>query len=97
LVDGDIETARERAAAIARCDGIRLVEDSLDIETCEGAATIGPELAEAAGSFDAVLVSEASIIAGAGRPQWRCAGESAMRARHRERERPPDAAKSPAS
>lgn len=46
LVDGDHETARERAAAIARYDGIRLVEDSLDIETCEGAATIGLELLE---------------------------------------------------
>jgi len=40
-VDGDIEMARERAAALARQDGIRLVEDSLDIETCEGARTIG--------------------------------------------------------
>jgi threonine dehydratase len=57
LVDGDIEVARERAAAIARHDGIRLVEDSLDIETCEGAATIGLELAEAAPSFDAVLIA----------------------------------------
>ena len=45
LVDGDFDDARERAAAIARQDGIRLVEDSLDIETCEGAATIGLELA----------------------------------------------------
>lgn len=57
LVDGDIETARERAAAIARHDGIRLVEDSLDIETCEGAGTIGLELAEAGPSFDAVLIA----------------------------------------
>jgi threonine dehydratase len=57
LVDGDIETARERAAAIARRDGIRLVEDSLDVETCEGAATIGLELAEAGPSFDAVLIA----------------------------------------
>ncbi len=31
LVDGDFDTARERAAAIARHDGIRLVEDSFDI------------------------------------------------------------------
>ena len=44
LVDGDHELARERAAEIARYDGIRLVEDSLDLETCEGAATIGLEL-----------------------------------------------------
>ena len=47
LVDGDHELARERAAEIARYEGIRLVEDSLDIETCEGAATIGLELVEA--------------------------------------------------
>ncbi|MBM9509501.1 threonine ammonia-lyase [Actinacidiphila acididurans] len=57
LVDGDHESARERAAAIARHDGIRLLEDSLDIETCEGAATIGLELVDAAPSFDAVLIA----------------------------------------
>ncbi|TCC41931.1 threonine ammonia-lyase [Kribbella speibonae] len=44
LVDGDHELARERAVAIARYDGIRLLEDSLDLETCEGAATIALEL-----------------------------------------------------
>ena len=57
LVDGDHELARERAAAIARHDGIRLVEDSLDIETCEGAATIGLELVETAPLFDTVLIA----------------------------------------
>ncbi|MBQ0984002.1 pyridoxal-phosphate dependent enzyme [Streptomyces sp. F63] len=57
LVDGDHEMARERAAAIARHDGIRLLEDSLDIETCEGAATIGLELTDTAPSFDAVLIA----------------------------------------
>jgi threonine dehydratase len=57
LVDGDFDTARERAAAIARHDGIRLVEDSADIETCEGAATIGLELAGTVLAFDAVLVA----------------------------------------
>ena len=57
LVDGDFDMARERAAALARYDGIRLVEDSLDIETCEGAATIGLELAAAGPSFDAVLIA----------------------------------------
>ncbi|MCW2891965.1 MAG: threonine dehydratase [Actinomycetia bacterium] len=62
LVDGDFDMARERAAAVARYDGIRLVEDSLDIETCEGAATIGLELAGAelastGPSFDAVLIA----------------------------------------
>lgn len=63
LVDGDHESARERAAAIARHEGIRLVEDSLDIETCEGAATIGLELVEpvergdTSPSFDTVLIA----------------------------------------
>jgi threonine dehydratase len=57
LVDGDHELARERAAAIARRDGIRLVEDSLDLETCEGAATIGLELVAAAPTFDTVLLA----------------------------------------
>ncbi|UGQ11799.1 pyridoxal-phosphate dependent enzyme [Yinghuangia sp. ASG 101] len=57
LVDGDHESARERAAALAHRDGIRLLEDSLDLETCEGAATIGLELVEAAASFDTVLVA----------------------------------------
>ena len=56
LVDGDIEDARERAAAIAVRRGIRLVEDSLDVETFEGAATIGLELA-AGPPFDAVLIA----------------------------------------
>jgi threonine dehydratase len=57
LVDGDHELARERAAAIARYDGIRLLEDSLDLETCEGAATIGLELVETTPSFDTVLIA----------------------------------------
>jgi threonine dehydratase len=57
LVDGDFDVARERAAAIARRDGIRLVEDSLDLETCEGAATIGLELVDSVPSFDAVLIA----------------------------------------
>lgn len=57
LVDGDFDAARQRAAAVARHDRVRLVEDSLDIETCEGAATIGLELAEAVPSFDAVLIA----------------------------------------
>lgn len=57
LVDGDIEIARECAALIAQRTGGRLVEDSLDIETCEATATIGLELAAAASSPAAVLVA----------------------------------------
>jgi len=62
LVDGDIEVARERAAALASLGGIRLVEDSLDVETCEGAATIGLELVAAA-SLDAARPLDAVLIA----------------------------------
>ncbi len=57
VVDGDHERARDRAAAIAQERGIRLLEDSLDIETCEGAATIGLELVGAVGTFDAVVIA----------------------------------------
>lgn len=57
LADGDFDVAREQAQAIARHEGIRLVEDTVDIETCEGAATIGLELVDAATSFDAVLIA----------------------------------------
>ncbi|ODU00445.1 MAG: threonine dehydratase [Pseudonocardia sp. SCN 72-86] len=57
LVDGDFDSARERASDIARRNRIRLVEDSLDVETCEGAATIGLEIVERAPSADVVLIA----------------------------------------
>ncbi|MBF9130855.1 pyridoxal-phosphate dependent enzyme [Plantactinospora sp. S1510] len=57
LVDGDFEQARERAASIAQQRRVRLIEDSRDIETCEGAATIGLELASADSSLDTVLIA----------------------------------------
>ncbi|MGQ4437043.1 threonine ammonia-lyase [Streptomyces sp. SAS_260] len=71
LVDGDHELARERAAAIARYEGIRLVEDSLDLETCEGAATIGLELVEALGQTELTEPTEpteSTELAGTARP-----------------------------
>lgn len=57
LLDGDHERARERAADLARNADIRLLEDSLDLETCEGAGTIGWELATAGTPFDTVLLA----------------------------------------
>ncbi|NJC70948.1 pyridoxal-phosphate dependent enzyme [Planosporangium thailandense] len=57
VVDGDFEMARERAVTIARQHGVRLVEDSLDIETCEGAATIGLELVGGMSAGDVVLIA----------------------------------------
>jgi threonine dehydratase len=57
LVDGEIEAALETAERFAAETGAYLVEDSKDIGTCEGAATIGVELSESAVELDAVLVS----------------------------------------
>lgn len=57
LVDGEIEAALEAATRIAAETGAFLVEDSRDIGTCEGAATIGVELSHLPGELDAVLVS----------------------------------------
>lgn len=55
LVDGDFDLARERAADAACSEGVRLVEDSLDLETCEGAATMGLELVDS--GADVVMIS----------------------------------------
>jgi threonine dehydratase len=57
LVDGEIEEAMEAATRHAAETGAFLVEDSKDIATCEGAATIGFELSELDGELDAALVS----------------------------------------
>jgi len=57
-VEGDdIEVPRVLARAHADEEGSYLVEDSLDLATCEGAATIGLELARAAAGFDVVLLA----------------------------------------
>jgi len=57
LVGDDIEAARIAAREIAARNGAYLVEDSLDLDTCEGAGTIGLELAAAPGELDVVLVA----------------------------------------
>lgn len=57
LAGDDIEVPRALARTHADESGSYLVEDSLDLATCEGAATIGLELAEAAAQFDVVLVA----------------------------------------
>jgi threonine dehydratase len=53
----DIEDARLRAREIAEADGAYLVEDSLDLATCEGAGTIGLELVRDDPKLDVVLVA----------------------------------------
>jgi len=53
----DIEDARRVAQEIAQADGVYLVEDSLHLATCEGAGTIGLELARDDPGLDVVLVA----------------------------------------
>ena len=57
-LDGsDIERPRSLARSYAAASGSYLVEDSLDIGTCEGAATIALELAAGESAPDVVLVA----------------------------------------
>jgi threonine dehydratase len=53
----DIEDARGLAREIADADAAYLVEDSLDLATCEGAATIGLELVRDDPRLEVVLVA----------------------------------------
>jgi threonine dehydratase len=53
----DIEDARLLAREIAETEGAYLVEDSLDLATCEGAATIGLEIVRDDTELDVVLVA----------------------------------------
>jgi threonine dehydratase len=46
IVDGDIEDALQLARQIADSEGAFLVEDSENVDTCEGAGTIALELLE---------------------------------------------------
>ena len=57
-LDGeDIEDARLLARTLAEAEGAYLVEDSLDLATCEGAGTIGLELVRDDPELDIVLVA----------------------------------------
>jgi threonine dehydratase len=57
LVDGAIEAALAAAAEFSARTGAFLIEDSKNVGTCEGAGTIGLELAAFSPSPDAVLMS----------------------------------------
>jgi threonine dehydratase len=57
LVEGDIEDARARAREIADTGDAFLVEDSENLDTCEGAGTIGLELLDKIDRIDAVLLA----------------------------------------
>ena len=53
----DIEVPRQLAAEHAAAGGAHLVEDSLDVGTCEGAATIALELMDAGVALDVVVLA----------------------------------------
>jgi threonine dehydratase len=57
IVDGDFDDARHMARQIAETEGAFLVEDSDNLDTCEGAGTIGLELIETGGPVDAVIIA----------------------------------------
>ncbi|BCB78044.1 pyridoxal-phosphate dependent enzyme [Phytohabitans flavus] len=57
LAGKDIEDARIRARELVAEQGAYLVEDSLDLATCEGAATAGLELLRDVPGLDVVLVA----------------------------------------
>jgi threonine dehydratase len=58
LLEGDdIEDARRTACEIAEREGSYLVEDSLDLLTCDGAGTIGLELFERPEALDVVVIA----------------------------------------
>lgn len=56
-MDGDIELAKEAARENGKSENSYLIEDSENVGTCEGAATIGLELMDDPTSFDSVLVA----------------------------------------
>jgi threonine dehydratase len=65
----DFDAAKIEAKRVASENGVRLVEDGLDVETGEGAGTIGLELANPKEPFDAVLLplGNGALACGVGR------------------------------
>lgn len=65
----DFDEAKIEAKRVAARDGIKMVEDSLDVETGEGAGTIGLELSEFPERIDAALIAfgNGALACGTGR------------------------------
>lgn len=53
----DFDAAKAEARRVATDPNVRFVEDSKDIETVEGAGTLGLEMLELAGPYDALLIA----------------------------------------
>jgi threonine dehydratase len=69
LQGDDFDAAKIEAKRVAAGIGVRLVEDGLDVETGEGAGTIGWELAGGQEQFDTVLLplGNGALACGVGR------------------------------
>ena len=69
LYGDDFDAAKIEAKRVAAVSGVRLVEDGRDVETGEGAGTIGLELAGWKGEFDIVLLplGNGALACGVGR------------------------------
>jgi len=69
LYGSDFDAAKLEAKNAAKGSGSRFVEDSLDIETLEGAGTIGLELLDFPGRLDVLLIAlgNGAMINGIGR------------------------------
>ena len=69
LIGDDFDAAKLEARNAAKGSGARFVEDSLDIETLEGAGTIGLELLQYPEPIDALLIAlgNGAMINGIGR------------------------------
>jgi threonine dehydratase len=65
----DFDAAKIEAKRVALATGVRMVEDGLDVETGEGAGTIGLELADWKERLDAVLLplGNGALTGGVGR------------------------------
>ena len=57
LVDGDFDLARDEARRFSELEGFMLLEDSEELATCEGAGTIGLELAKYPQPIDFVAIA----------------------------------------
>jgi threonine dehydratase len=70
LHGADFDAAKAEAKRVARERGLRMVEDSLDVETGEGAGTIGVELARIAETLDAVTIAMGNGALACGVGRW---------------------------
>jgi threonine dehydratase len=70
LHGADFDAAKVEAKRVAASRGLRMVEDSFDVETGEGAGTIGIELARFPETLDAVTIAMGNGALACGVGRW---------------------------